>query len=279
VPTVLLTGCHSGFGLLSGLLFARQGHRVFATMPDLEAAGPLRETASDEGLDLEVLQLDVTDDRSVRAAVAEAIDRSGGLDIVVNTADVELRGPVEDASDEEMRALFDTNVFGLVRVLRAVLPHLRDRGEGVIVNVGSVAGLVARPFGGLYSATKHAVEAVTEALHVEAEPFGIRVAVIEPGQVETDQLDRAVVSERFTADSPYQDASKRFDRAIRGLLPDGTPAQPETVAEVIVAVALDRDARLRNLVGADAELIMSIRSAADFESYEQTIRDALDWSD
>ncbi len=277
---VLVTGCSSGFGKLTALLFARHGHTVFATMRDTARAGPMAAMAAEEGIDVRVLALDVTDPSSVTSAVAEAEDAAGGaLDVVVNSAGVELRGAVESVSDAEVVAQFDTNVFGVVRVVRAVLPGMRARRAGVIVNVSSIAGLVARPYGGIHSATKHAVEAISEALHHEVRPFGIRVAVVEPGQFETELLANATVAEGFGPDSPYREASDRFDRAIRGLSPDGRRAPAEVVAETIVAVAFDEHAGLRHLVGSDADLIMSIRNSGDFEHFDRTIRAALDWDD
>ena len=277
MAVVLITGCNSGFGFHASLTFARQGHEVFATVRNLERAEPLRAAAEDEGLELHVLRLDVRDAESVEAAVTEVVEREGRIDVCVNNAGVEVRGAIEDCNDDEMLVQFDTNVFGLVRVVRAVLPVMREQRSGVIVNVGSLAGLVSRPYGGLYSATKHAVEAISEALHYECSPFGIRVAVIEPGQFETELLNNAIVAERFDDDSVYKAASDRFDVALRRLAPDGKPAPPEVVADAIVAVAEDDDAGLRHLVGADAELVWSVRSGSSFEQFEHTMRAALDW--
>lgn len=278
MATVLVTGCASAFGKLTSLLFARHGHTVFATMPDTARAGPLAEMAAEEGLDVRVLALDVTDRASVEAAVAAAQEAAGGaLDVVVTNAGVEVRGPIEHCSDEEVLAQFDADVFGVVRVARAVLPAMRERRRGVLVNVSSIAGLVARPFGGVYSASKHAVEAVSEALHHELAPFGVRVAIVEPGQFEGDHVAHATVAAGFGDDSPYREASDRFDVAVRKLVPDGKPAPAEVVAETIVAVAFDPGAGLRHLVGADAELVWSVRTSGDFEHYESTMRDALGW--
>lgn len=277
MAVVLLTGCNSGFGFHASLTFARQGHEVYATVRNAEKADPLYKAAETEGLDLHVLRLDVRDADSVDGAVAEVMEHEGRIDVCVNNAGIELRGPIEDCRDDEVLAQFDTNVFGLLRVVRAVLPIMRAQGAGVIVNVGSLAGLVARPYGGLYSATKHAVEAITEALHYECQPFGIRVAVVEPGQFDTELLNNAIVAEQFTDDSVYKPLSDRFDEALMRLAPDGRRAPPEVVADVIVAVAEDDDAGLRHLVGADAELIWSVRSGNSFEEYERTIRGALDW--
>ena len=170
-------------------------------------------------------------------------------------------------------------MFGVVRVVRAALPAMRDRRHGVIVNVSSIAGIVARPFGGAYSASKHALEALSEALHHEVRPFGIRVAVVEPGQFETELLANATVAAGFGPDSPYRASSDRFDVAVRGLVPNGKPAPAEVVAETIVAVAFDDNAGLRHLVGADADLVMSVRRSGDFEHFDRTMRAALNWND
>ena len=277
MSVVLITGCNSGFGFHASLTFARQGHDVFATVRNLDRAGPLQDAAKAEDLELHVLRLDVRDLDSVDGAIAEVMDRAGRIDVCVNNAGLELRGPIEECSDDEVLVQFDTNVFGLLRVVRAVLPVMRAQGSGVIVNMGSLAGLVARPFGGLYSATKHAVEAISESLHFECAPFGIRVAVLEPGQFETELLNNAIVATQFTDDSIYKEASDRFDEALQRLAPDGHRAPPEVVAETIVAVAEDDDAGLRHLIGADADLVWSVRNGATFEQYEQTVRQALDW--
>jgi NAD(P)-dependent dehydrogenase (short-subunit alcohol dehydrogenase family) len=279
MSTVLITGCSSGFGYHAALSFARQGHEVFASVRTLERAKPLQDAAVDEGLDLHVLHLDVRDSDSVDAAVAEVVERAGRIDVCVNNAGIELRGPIEECTDDEVLAQFDTNVFGLLRVVRAVIPVMRDNGGGVIVNVGSIAGLVSRPFGGIYAASKHAVEAITEALHFECSLWNIRLAVIEPGQFETELANNSLVAASFDQLSRYKEVSDRFDVAVRSIAPDGKPAPPEVVADVIVAVAEDDDAHLRHLVGADAELIWSVRNGSAFEQYEQTMRAALDFWD
>jgi NAD(P)-dependent dehydrogenase (short-subunit alcohol dehydrogenase family) len=279
MSTVLITGCSSGFGYHAALNFARQGHEVCATVRTLERAKPLRDAAAEEELDLHVLRLDVRDADSVEAAIAEVKERSGRIDICVNNAGIELRGPIEECSDDEVLVQFDTNVFGLLRVVRAVIPVMREHGGGVIVNVSSIAGLIARPFAGVYSASKHAVEAITEALHFECGMWNIRVALVEPGQFETELGSNAITAARFDESSPYKEVADRLDQAVRTLAPDGKPAPPEVVADAIVAVAEDENARLRHLVGADAELIWSVRSGGDFEQYEQTMRSALNFWD
>ncbi len=279
MSTVLITGCSTGFGKLAALSFARQGHTVFASMRNLAKAGPLQDAAAAEGLKIAVVALDVDDHASIERALAEVVAEAGTIDIVVNNAGMEVRGPIEEVSDGEARRQFDTNVFGLLGVVRAVLPAMRERGSGVIVNVSSIGGLVAAPFAGLYSASKHAVEAVTEALHYEVRPFGVRVAVIEPGGFATDFGANATDAGAFGASSPYRESADRFEAALGTLAPGCEPGDPQLVADAIVRVATDAGAPLRTLVGADAELIMAVRTTTDFEGFEQAMRATLNWRD
>src|SRR5262249_9484426 len=150
-------------------------------------------------LPIAIARLDVCDQASIDAAVRAA----GEIDVLVNNAGIECRSSIEDADDAEVMRQFDTNVFGTLRVTRAVLPQMRARRRGTIVNLSSIAGLVARPFGGLYSASKHALEAISEALHFEAAPHGVRIVVIEPGQYGTRLLDNAFTARRFGPSSAY----------------------------------------------------------------------------
>ncbi len=279
MSTVMITGCSSGFGKLAALTFARQGHTVFASMRNLDKAGPLQDAAAAEGLKVAVVQLDVDDAASINQAVSEVIAEAGAIDIVVNNAGMEVGGPIEEVSDAEARRQFDTNVFGLLGVVRAVLPAMRERGSGVIVNVTSIAGLVAAPFGGLYAASKHAVEAISEALHYEVRPFGVRVALIEPGAFPTEFGANVIEASAFTTDSPYRATADRFRVAFEKLTPEGEPANPQLVADEIVRVATDDSAPLRTLVGSDGEMIMAVRTTTDFEGFEQTMRATLDWWD
>lgn len=180
----LITGTSSGFGNLGALLYARQGARVFATMRNLPRpeGEALLQIAGDEKLDLRVLPLDVTSEEQVNAAVAEAERLNGGpLDVLVNNAGINIAGPVELQDMEATRLTFDTNVFGLQRTMRAVLPGMRSRKSGLIFNVSSQQGRIIMPAGGLYSSTKFAVEAMSEQIAYELAPHGIEVVIIEPG--------------------------------------------------------------------------------------------------
>jgi NAD(P)-dependent dehydrogenase (short-subunit alcohol dehydrogenase family) len=276
MKNVLITGCSSGFGLEIALRLARDGWRVFATQRDPSRAETLLRARRDDPLALELLALDVLDDASVSAALAR-VAAAGPLDVLVNNAGIELRGPIEEVDDDEARRQFDTNVFGALRLMRAVLPGMRARGSGTIVNVSSIAGIVARPFGGLYAASKHALEAISEALHFEVSRFGVRVVLIEPGQFATRLLDNAFVARRFTPASPYFETSQRFDVAVRKLAPGGVAADASEVAALIAQVLREPAPRLRYLAGKDAELIASVYKRESFEGYEAAMRSALDW--
>ena len=209
--TFLITGASSGFGNLGALLYARQGAKVFATMRNLPRpeAAELERIARAEKLDLQVLELDVFSDAQVQAAVAEAEKRSGGpIDVLVNNAGIVISGPVEVQDLEATRLAFDTNVYGYHRLARAVLPGMRQRRAGLIVNVSSQVGRVILPSMGLYSATKFAVESMSEQLAYELAPHGIDVVIIQPGGYPTKvgaNRDRYTGALRARAEARHTD--------------------------------------------------------------------------
>ncbi|MGE3692295.1 MAG: SDR family oxidoreductase [Novosphingobium sp.] len=185
----LVTGCSSGFGNLGAILYARLGARVFATMRNMPRpqAEELRAFAHDQKLDITVLELDVLSDRLVAKAAGEAERLNGGpIDVLVNNAGINIGGPVEVQDMEAMRLSFDTNVFGQQRLMRAVLPGMRSKKAGLIVNVSSQQGRIIMPHGGIYSATKFAVESMSEQIAYELAPHGIEVTIIEPGGFPTN---------------------------------------------------------------------------------------------
>lgn len=276
--TALVTGCSSGFGLRIALELARRGHRVVATMRDRGRAEPLRAAADQAGVGIDVVTLDVDDRASVDAAVDEVVAAHGGIDVVVNNAGIEVRGPVELVSDAEARRQFETNVFGLLHVVRATVPHLRVADDGVLVNVSSIAGVVARPFGGIYAASKHAVEAISEALHFELGLFGVRVHAVEPGQFPTELGTNAVTAAAFADDrSVYRAVSDALDEQIAGLVPADQPPDPDDVAVAVADAVADPASPLRIPVGADTALILGVRQGNTFEDYEALMRTTLDY--
>ena len=276
MPRVLITGCSSGFGLLTAVELAGRGHDVVATMRDPARDGELRRACEEAGTSVHVVSLDVHDEGSVTRGVGEAVELLGGLDVVVNNAGIEVRGPIELVSADEVALQFETNVFGLLRVVRATVPHLRGSEAGVLVDMSSVAGVIARPFAGIYAASKHAVEAISEALHFELGLSGIRVHSIQPGQFPTELGANTVTAAAFTPDHDgYWAIAEQLESRAKGLGGEG-PADPGLVARTVADVIEDEAAPLRTPVGADAELIVAARHGHTFEEYEVLMRSALD---
>ena len=252
MAVVLITGCSSGIGPRTALAFARRGDRVCATMRRAERGRQLVDLAAAEGLDIRVLELDVTDDVSVQQAVEEVLAAEGSIDVVINNAGLGHVGSVELLSDEAMRETFETNVFGPVRVLKAALPAMRAAGSGVVVNVSSTAGRVAA-FASFWSymASKHSLSVLSDSLAMELEPFGIRVLSIEPGFVRTPIIEKA---SRPDGTSPYS----AFDEAAFAFLASGVAggADPDTLAQAIVDAVDHDDGRVHVLVGDDAHMFV-----------------------
>lgn len=279
MAVVLITGCSSGFGLLAALQFARKGDTVYATMRNTSRAGELEQAKQAESLPIEVAPLDVTDDESVASAVHQIIGKAGRIDVLVNNAGIGGQGPIEETDIEEAKEVFETNFFGALRVIQAVLPHMRKQRSGTIVNVSSLAGRVAPPFEGIYSASKYALEAATEALYYEVHPFGVRMLLIEPGGFETSFGNNRRVARRFTEGSPYQEFHQRFEQAMTRLPGRDEHADPQVVAEAIYNAVYDEEPKLRYLVGQEAEMIGGLRKQMDDAQFEQTMRQALDFWD
>ena len=187
MAVVLITGCSTGIGLEAALAFARRGDTTYGSMRNLAKADVLRARAEAEGLDVEVVQLDVTDSDSVTTTIGAIDERHGAIDVLVNNAGIGSSGPIETIDLDKAIVVYDTNVWGAVRTVRAALPSMRAKGSCVIINVTSVAGRVpGTPYGGFYASSKHALGTLSEALAWEVNPFGIRVACVEPGFFNTE---------------------------------------------------------------------------------------------
>jgi short-subunit dehydrogenase len=226
---ILVTGASSGIGRSCAELLAKRGHRVYGAS---RSAG---------------LRLDVRDEASVNEAVRSILDRERRLDVVINNAGFGIAGAVEETSVEEAKEQFEVNFFGVMRVCRAVLPAMRSQGQGTIVNIGSIGGLIAIPYQGLYSATKFALEGLTESLRLEVRDFGVRVVLIEPGDHRTGFTYNRRSTAKSGGESPYRSL---FERAVARMAADeqaGPP--PERVAALVVKVIDSRRPRLRYTVG------------------------------
>ena len=257
--TVLITGCSSGVGRATAEAFLEDDWAVYATArnpADIETLGER------DGCDLNTL--DVTDPEDVDRVVSRMVERDGRIDALVNNAGYGQHGPLEDVTDELLYRQFDVNVFGPHRLARAVLPHMREAGDGTIVNVSSVAGRVAAPGMGAYAGSKHAIEGMSDALRAEVEPFGLDVAVVQPGPVETSFRDR--VEEELAAGdrtAAYESVYEFQEDAdlIGGEGPFAVP--PEAVAEVVLEAAVSPDPQARYPVGSFAKLSLNARFLPD----------------
>jgi len=268
---ILVTGCSSGIGRATALEAALRGHRVFASARNRNDLAELERREN-----LVALALDVTDAGSIRSAVEAVLGRAHRLDALVNNAGYGQYGAAEEVTPDEWRAQFEVNLFGAIAVMQAVLPTMRAAGGGTIVNVSSVAGRVAVPFASPYAASKHALEAVSDALRVELGPFGIRVVLVEPGPIETRFGDRArsIVAPLISRPGPYREVYTLAERAMDGEFQKGKlPA--EAVARVIVdAIESDRP-RPRYPVGRIAHVLLPLRGLLPDRWFDALMRRSL----
>jgi short-subunit dehydrogenase len=253
--TVLITGTASGIGMETALYFFDKGFNVIATMRNPEQRNtPLHE----KGLP-DLVHLDVTNASSINAAVQYALDKYGKIDVLVNNAGYAVFGPFEAATKAQEKREFDTNVFGLMEVIRGILPLFRRQKGGIIINVASMGGRIGFPLYSIYNATKWAVEGFTEALMYELKPLNIKVKLIEPGVIKTDFYERSLDKTDSSAlTNAYGGIMKRAEK-----LTDASSvnkgSEPKLVAEIIYRAATDGSARLRYAAGSDAKLVWMLR--------------------
>jgi len=255
---VLITGCSSGIGWATAGRLADVGWRVYATARNIESIAPLQARGC------RLLPLDVTDENSMRRAVEEVEQHEGAVGVLVNNAGFSQSGAVEAVPMEKVRQQFETNVFGLVRMCQLVLPGMRRQGYGRIVNLSSMGGKLTLPGAGHYHATKHAVEALSDALRFEVEGFGVKVSVIEPGLIKTGFADAAVESMDGPQDGPYAGFDEAVARATVENYERGPISRlaggPEAVAEAIEQAISARSPRSRYVVTPSARLFLGLRS-------------------
>jgi len=248
----IVTGSSSGIGLESALLLARNGYITYATMRSPEKDTSIKTAVQKEGLPIRVVQLDVTDDSSVKNAVDHIISEAGRIDVLVNNAGYGLGGALEDLSMEEIKSQYETNLFGLIRVTQAVLPTMRKQRSGRILNLSSGAGIFGYPGGSAYVSTKFAVEGLSESIAYELEPFGIKVILIEPGFIRTNFTNVMVVAKKAQDPaSPYSELMQKIMASASELAKNASDA--ELVANIILDAASNPNPRLRYLAGKDVE--------------------------
>jgi NAD(P)-dependent dehydrogenase (short-subunit alcohol dehydrogenase family) len=261
MATVLITGTSKGIGFETALAFGRAGHQVHATMRNPSHSPVLAETAARENLPITVSAMDVDSDQSVAEAIAAIVKGHGPIDVLINNAGVESRGSVEEIPLAEFRAIMETNYFGALRCIQALLPQMRQNRSGCIVNVSSVAGRISVPPFTPYSASKWALEALSEALAGEMKTFNVRVAIVEPGIIDTAMARRL---ENPATESPYRQAA-RFSALFSDSLKN--PVPPSLVAGKILEVVESGTWQLRHLVGPDALPLLQWRSQMTDEAW------------
>lgn len=260
MASVLITGTSKGIGFETALAFGRAGHKVHATMRKPSQSPELAETAKREKLSIEISAMDVDSDESVRDGIA-AIQKNAPIDVLVNNAGVERVSAIEELPLADFRAVMETNYFGALRCIQAVVPQMRQRKSGCIINVSSVAGRIASPPLAPYMASKWALEGMSEALAGEMKTFNVRVAIIEPGIIDTAMARRIGVGmDRSTYRQQARFASL-FEAAL------SHPAPPSLVAQKIVEVATSGTWQLRHPVGPDAQGFLDWRKGMTDEEW------------
>ncbi|MEZ5552357.1 MAG: SDR family oxidoreductase [Pseudomonadales bacterium] len=262
----VVTGTSTGIGFTTSLHLARNGYRVFAGMRNLGKAQALQAAAAAESLPVSVVQLDICDAQSVTDAFAKVAE-TGPVDLLVNNAGIGGASPLELTPEDEHKQMFETNYFGAVRCIQAVLPSMRERKTGCIVNITSAVGLLATPNQIPYSASKWALECLGEALAHEVYRFGVRVVNVEPGVIMTSIFENSAEQTRYDKTSPYQPIMRRNGKVFAAGFKRAVP--PEKVAEAILQAATTDDYRLRWPVGPDAEGMLAARQRLAAEDWVQ----------
>lgn len=278
MAVVLISGCSSGIGLETAVAFAKNGDTVVATMRDVSKSQALLDKASAAGVSVEVEQLDVRDDASVGAAVEATLGRHGRIDVLINNAGIGPLQAFENVSAEDIEAVWDTNLFGAMRLTKAVMTSMREQGSGSILNVSSVASRVSGPGMTMYSATKAALSSFTQGLAGELAPFGIRVAAIEPGFYATPILEKAL-SGLSPEGNPYSDAERRIG-LVFGQAASEADDPADVAALMVETVAAEQLDQIRVIVGdsgiqfaegdanlSDADYLQMATAASDEEYF------------
>lgn len=248
----IVTGSSSGIGLDTSITLAQNGFLTYATMRNLDKGSIIETAAEKEKIPIRVVELDVTDDRSVSDAIQRIISEIGQIDVLVNNAGYGLVGAFEDLSMEEIKSQYETNVFGLMRVTQRVLPIMRKQESGIIVNVSSGAGIFGYPGGSAYVSTKFAVEGLTESISYELESFGIKVVLIEPGFIRTNFANAMILAKKAQdPNSPYSAMMQTIQSNSGEMAKNASPV--DSVSSAILKAVTSTRPNLRYLVGKDVE--------------------------
>ena len=265
MATALITGCSSGFGLLTAFEFARHAYKVYATVRTSAAVEKLERTAADAGVNVAVVPLDVTDRNAIQPAVHRVFDEAGAIDVLVNNAGVTAVGALEGIDESDIERVMQTNFFGPVWLTRAVLPQMRAQGGGRIIMVSSLSALVGLPGESVYAASKVALELAAEGLRHEVDRFNIHVSVVQPGLFDTRMPEKIAAADEYPKTSPYAELiAYLVERAQQNL---GSGDDPQKVAELIVRIAGEQTPRFRYPAGAQAERV--VKELAELQEFDR----------
>jgi len=269
----VVTGSSSGIGLATSLALARNGYLTYATMRNLAKRDSVQSTAEKQHLSIRTVQLDVTDENSVKNAIQSILSESGRIDLLVNNAGYGLTGALEDIRIDEIRALYETNLFGVIRVTQAILPTMRKQGSGRIINISSGAGRIGYPGGSAYVSSKFALEGLSESMAYEIEQFGIRTVLVEPGFVRTNFGENIVITKKAQdPNSPYSQMMMQMKSSPyrRRMIENASDA--DLVASVVVEAATAKEPNLRYLAGKDVQQMVAAKKNMSDEEFQKMIR-------
>ena len=264
----VVTGASSGIGFETALALAKEGYYTYATMRDTKKSDKIKELGQKDNLKIDVLELDVDDEDSVKTAMKKILDEKQRVDVIVNNAGWGLWGCVEDVSVDEFKAQFETNFFSIIRLIQEVGPAMRKQGSGKIVNISSVAGRIGFPASPAYISSKFALEGLSESLRLEMSPFGIDVIIIEPGVIKTNFLNPVKLAKKSESDTAYSDITAKVVSGVKMMAEMGTPAKE--VADTIVKAVKDDKPLPRYIVGNDASMFLEAKKGKtdiEFENY------------
>ena len=267
----VVTGSSSGIGFETSLTLARNGFLTYATMRNLGKGATIQSVATKEGLPIRVVQLNVTEERSINDAIHSIKSDVGKIDVLVNNAGYGLNGAFEDLAMEEIKAQYETNLFGVIRVTQAVLPIMRKQKSGIIINISSAAGRFGYPGESAYVSTKFAIEGLSESIVYELEPFGIRVVLVEPGPIRTNFADGMVATKKSqNPNSPYLEIMKKLNAVLASIRENAS--SPDLVAKVVLKAVTSENPSLRYLAGKDMETWMEAKRSMSDEDFRKTIK-------
>jgi len=264
----VVTGTSSGIGFETALALAREGYYTYATMRDTTKSGKIKELGQKENLNIDVLELDVDDENSVKTAIQKILDQKQRIDVLVNNAGWALWGCVEDVSVDEFKAQFDTNFFSIIRLIQEVGPTMRKQGSGTIINISSVVGRIGFPASPAYISSKFALEGLSESLRFELAPFGVNVVIIEPGVIKTNFMKNMRMAEKSESDTVYKDITVKVVSGVKMMAEMGT--HPKEDADTIVKAVKDEKPLPRYIVGNDASMFLEAKknkTDIEFENY------------